>query len=347
MRQAGDHGTGYSMKLFLGVDGGQTATKVVLGDERGGILAQATGGPSNHTEEPGGPERLEQVLRSTVQQALQTLHIASLEECELAAACLGMTGEIEIKTRIIKPLFPTAHLSVVHDSVNALEGATAGQAGLIVIAGTGSVARGRDTEGREVRVGGWGHQFGDEGSAYWIGREAVRAVAAEHDGIGLKTILTPMLFDRLSVSSASELMAKYYSGDFSRDHLAGLAAWVNEAAESGDTVAAEMLRKAGIDLAKFAVAIISLLFSPQAGSEGRAADITGFLVCFTGGVFRSKYVLSSFENHVLAEFPEVDIRPALLPPVFGSLLLAYRAGGLRIPTDVTRRWSSRDSDHAL
>lgn len=326
------------MKLFLGVDGGQTATKVVIGDERGQIVSQANGGPCNHTEEPGGPERLEQVVRSTVEQSLQRLHIATLQQCEFAGACFGMTGETEIKDRVIRPMFRTSHLSVVHDSVNALEGATAGQAGLIVIAGTGSVARGRDSQGRDLRVGGWGHQFGDEGSAYWIGREAVRATAAEHDGIGQKTVLTPMLFHRLSVKSAYELMAKYYSGEFSRDHLAGLAAWVNEAAESDDAVALEILRKAGSDLAQYAVDIISLLFPEQNANKNRIGDAADFVVCFTGGVFHSSYVLHSFTERVRNKFPQVEIQPAALPPVFGSLLLAYRAAGIRIPPGISAQW---------
>lgn len=327
------------MKLFLGVDGGQTATKAAIGDEYGQILSQANGGPCNHTEEPGGPERLEQVVRSTVGQSLEPLHVGTLQQCEFAAACFGMTGETEIKDRVIRPMFRTSHLSVVHDSVNALEGATAGRAGLIVIAGTGSVARGRDSQERDVRVGGWGHQFGDEGSAYWIGREAVRATAAQHDGIGQKTVLTPMLFYRLSVKSAYELMAKYYSGEFSRDHLAGLAAWVNEAAESGDTVALGILRKAGRDLAQYAVDIMSLLFPEQDANRDRNRDVADFIVCFTGGVFHSRYVLDSFTEGVRKKVPGVEIRPAALPPVFGSLLLAYRAAGIRIPPEISARWA--------
>lgn len=326
------------MKLFLGVDGGQTATKVVVGDERGQILSQANGGPCNHTEEPGGPERLEQVVRSTVEQSLEPLHVGTLKQCEFAAACFGMTGETQIKDRVIRPMFRTSHLDIVHDSVNALEGATAGRAGLIVIAGTGSVGRGRDSQGRVVRVGGWGHQFGDEGSAYWIGREAVRATAAQHDGTGQSTALTPLLFNRLSVKSAYELMAKYYSGEFSRDHLAGLASWVNEAAESGDAVALEILRKAGRDLAQYAVDIISLLFPKQDAKRVCDRDIADFVVCFTGGVFHSRYVLDSFTEGLRKKVSEVEIRPALLPPVFGSLLLAYRAAGIGIPPEISSRW---------
>jgi N-acetylglucosamine kinase-like BadF-type ATPase len=327
------------MKLFLGVDGGQTATRTVVGDEQGRIVAHSSGGPSNHTEEPGGPERLERVILATIREALASIPVPDPDRHSFAAACFGMTGETDIKTRILERIVHTERLSVVHDSVNALAGATAGQPGIIVIAGTGSVARGINARGEEARVGGWGHQFGDEGSAYWIGREAVRAILAERDRTGPKTILTPMLFDRLSVSSAYDLMAKYYSGEFSRDHLAGLASWVNEAADSGDAVARGILRKAGMDLAHFALQIVSLLFAQRVDTR----NAPGFLVCYTGGVFGSEHVLSSFTEHIENDHPEAKIRPALLLPVFGSLLLAYRAVGITIPPEVCRRWAIPES----
>ncbi len=329
------------MKLFLGVDGGQTTTKVVLGDEQGKLLACAIGGASNHTEEPGGPERLEKVVRSAVQQVLQTIHVRSLEGTEFAAACFGMTGETEIKHEIIRRTIRTRHLSVVHDSVNALAGATAGEPGLIVLAGTGSVARGRNAEGRELRVGGWGHLFGDEGSAYWISREAIRAILAEFDLLGEKTRLSQIFLARLGVASGYELMANYYSGFRSREHMAGLAIWVNEAAEAGDIVAEEILRRAGVELARFALGILSLLFVVAASQADLGDNSRRPLVCYAGEVFRSDFVLSSFGETILKGYPQAQIRAALLPPVLGSLLLAYRAGGIEISKEVSRGWPER------
>jgi len=251
------------MALFLAADGGQTTTKIVVADERGQIRGVATGGPSNHTEEPGGPERLQQVVRSTVDDALKLAGAGSIAEEEFEAACLGMTGETVIKQRVLTAMIRTPRLAVVHDSVNALMGATAGGPGIVVIAGTGSVARGMDGHGREIRAGGWGHLFGDEGSAYGIAREAIRAVAAEVDGFGPPTQLTPTFLKRLGVSSAYELMEKYYSAEWSRDHMAGLALWVNESALAGDSVARAVLKRAGEDLAGSATALLRLLFKDE------------------------------------------------------------------------------------
>jgi N-acetylglucosamine kinase-like BadF-type ATPase len=333
------------MNLFLGVDGGQTATRVVLADEEGQILAQATGGPSNHTEEPGGPERLERVIRETVNKALAESGRASIDQQEFAAACLGMTGETAIKQRILERLIKARHLLVVHDSVNALMGATAGKPGLIVIAGTGSVARGMDAQGRQLRVGGWGHLFGDEGSAYWIGREAIRAAASELDGFGEPTSLTPLLLTQLAVPSAYALMEKYYSGEWSREHMAGLARWVSGAASDGDRVAQVILRDAGRRLASSAITLISVLFTPKDTAVEQAGLANGPLtaeplVSCVGGVFENQFVLAEFKAAVQGACPDVRIDPPLLPPVLGSLLLAYRSEGILLPDRVHHNWAN-------
>jgi len=328
------------MGLFLAVDGGQTATRVVLAGEEGQILGQATGGPSNHTEEPGGPERLEQVILETVNRVLADLGRAPIDQQEFAAACFGMTGETIIKKRILERIIKTRHLSVVHDSVNALMGATAGDPGLIVIAGTGSVARGIDARGRQLRVGGWGHLFGDEGSAYWIGREAIRAVASELDGFGEPTALTRLLLTQLAVPSAYALMEKYYSGEWSRDHMAGLALWVSKAASDGDRVAQVILREAGRQLAKSAIAVIAVLFASSDTAAGQAELPKAPLVSYVGGVFENQFVLAEFKDAVRGAYAGVRIDPPLLPPVLGSLLLAYQSAGIELSGRICRTWSN-------
>jgi N-acetylglucosamine kinase-like BadF-type ATPase len=326
------------MKLFLGVDGGQTATQTVMADENGMLLAQSSGGPSNHTEEPGGPERLERVVLSTIREALASIHISNPDEQSFAAACFGMTGETDIKTQILKRIVRTDYLMVVHDSVNALAGATAGQPGIIVIGGTGSVARGINEQGEEARVGGWTHIFGDEGSAYWIGRAAVRATLAEYDHIGPKTILTPMLFERLAVTSPYQLIEKYYAGTLTRDHLAGLSVQVDEAARQGDKVAQEILREAAHELAQYAKAVIALVF-PHSDDPFHRASEQKFLVCYAGGVFQSELLVKSFTDSVTRSNRRAEVRAALLPPVLGSLLLAYRSAGIQLPRNTVSIWT--------
>jgi N-acetylglucosamine kinase-like BadF-type ATPase len=325
------------MGVLLAVDGGQSSTKVVLAGEDGSILAQATGGPSNHTEEPGGAERFEREISSTLNRALQAAGLPPLEQADFQAACFGMTGEGVIKQQVLSRIVTTPRLLVVHDSRNALMGATAGEPGLIVIAGTGSVARGMDRQGREFRAGGWGHLFGDEGSAYWIGREAIRAIARHLEGYGEKTDLTAHFFRRLGVDSADALMQKYYAGEWPRDHLAGLAAWVNESASGGDNVAREVLKNAGEELAKQASSVLYLLRREPVSCSAAELD-EDYLVSYTGGVFGSQYVLSSFGRCIRRDHTRVRIQAPLFSPVFGSLLLAARSAQLEFPASIRSQW---------
>jgi len=324
------------MDLFLAADGGQTTTRVVLADEHGHILAQATAGPSDHTEEPGGVERLKHAVQTAANNALESIGKRSVAEQEFRAACFGMTGETRIKRVVLKQVIRTARLLVVHDSVNALMGATAGQPGVIVIAGTGSVARGMDGQGGEIRFGGWGHLFGDEGSAHWVSREAIRSVAAELDGVGEATQLTRMFLDRLGVDSAYALMEKYYSGEWSRDHMAGLAVWVSEAAAAGDRAAQSILEDAGTQLARFAIGIFSVLFKPRRPTQAGPAETP--IISYTGGVFENQTVLSAFRRSIHKAPLEARVEPPLLPPVFGSLLLAYRAAGVKCSEAMRKGW---------
>jgi N-acetylglucosamine kinase-like BadF-type ATPase len=319
------------VNLFLAVDGGQTSTKAVLANAQGRVLARTSAGPSNHTEEPGGPERLSRVTRSLVAKLFDLAGISPTNSPPLVAACFGMTGETEIKTRVLREVVSAAHLIVVHDSVNALEGATAGEPGIIVISGTGSVARGRNARGRELRVGGWGHLFGDEGSAYWIGREAVRAAAAEADEFGPKTRISQLLLERIGAMSVYQVMEMYYSGQLSRDHLAGLAVWVNEAAEGGDPVAEAILREAGRALAQPVLAIVARLFGGENAGDSKT-------VSFSGGVFASRMVVSAFRSTLLSHDPQLQIQPPIFPPVFGSLILAYRSAGVALSGDMYQLW---------
>lgn len=328
-------GTG-QISLFLAVDGGQTSTRLVLSDGTGAILAQVTGGPSNHTEEPGGRERLERVVVSSLETALAAAHLSPLENQEFAAACFGMTGETAIKHEVLAPIITTPHLLVVHDSVNALAGATGGEPGVIVIAGTGSVARGVNAAGEQMRAGGWGHMFGDEGSAYWVGREAVRAAAAQYDGFGPPTALTAVLAESTGVNSPYALMERYYSGELPREHLAGLAERVSEAAKKGDGVSQNILRQAAAHLAGLADAVLSRSFPSL---DSTAAGAVPAVVSFTGGVFKDPLVLSQFTALVCEKRPGAQVRAPLVAPVFGSLILALRAAGVPVSNQMLTRWA--------
>ena len=148
------------MRLFLGVDGGQSSTKALIGDETGRVLGEGAGGPCNHAEAAEGRGKLERAVQASVAGACARAGLDA-GTASFEAACFGMSGGPEDKREILAGILRTERLVVTTDAAIALSGATTTGQGIIVIAGTGSIAFARNREGRTARAGGWGYIFGD------------------------------------------------------------------------------------------------------------------------------------------------------------------------------------------
>ena len=162
------------MRLFLGIDGGQSGTEAVIGDASGRILGRGSAGPCNHVGAAEGRAKLTRAVTESLGAALAAAGLNG-EGIQLEAACCGMSGGPDDKREILAELLPAGRLEVVTDAHIALTGALAGFPGAIVIAGTGSIALAETAGGRTARAGGWGYVFGDEGGAFDLVRQALRA----------------------------------------------------------------------------------------------------------------------------------------------------------------------------
>jgi N-acetylglucosamine kinase len=209
------------------------------------------------------------------------------------------------------------HLAVTTDAAIALSGATATGQGIAAIAGTGSIAFGRNAAGRTARTGGWGYLFGDEGSGFEIARQALRAALRMEEGWGPPTSLRQALLDSTGSRNANEVMHRFYTSEWPRSRVAALAPLADAAAAEGDAVAMVILNRAGADLAMLVAAVRSQLWKP-----GDAVD-----VAYIGGVFQSRTVLERFRGLVELE-PGNRCGPPRHGPAQGALLEAYRAVGL-------------------
>lgn len=320
-----------SSRLFLGIDGGQTGTQAVLTDETGRVLGRGAAGPSNHVEVPGGRERLRDAVTGSANDALRAAGLGDVTSVAFAAVYCAMTGEADFKTAIITPLFTADVIDVQHDAPAALAGATLGAPGIIVVAGTGSVVFGENAEGRTDRTGGWGYVFGDEGSAFGLARDAIRASLDALDGIGPETTLVPRLGARFGVADMRGLPMVMYNGHISRDGIAASAREVIATWLEGDEVAGTVVA-AGIDA-----------LARRAESVARRLGMQTPLVCLSGGVFRSLAYVEAFRAAVLARVPGARVEPARLSPAEGAVLLALRAGGVPI-TDAVRATLAASAD---
>ncbi len=302
---------------FLGVDGGQSSTTAVIGDEAGRVLGRGEAGPCNHVEAERGREKLAAAISESVAAAA---HAAGLgDPPPFAAACFGMSGGPADKREIIGSIVRTNRLEVTDDAYIALLGSTAGEPGLIVIAGTGSIAYGRNAGGRTARAGGWGHIFGDEGSGFDIVRQALRAALRQEEGWGPPTALGRRLLEATGAASANDLLHRFYTRDFPRDRVAGYAPLVDAAALEGDAAAQSLLQQAAQHLATLAASVRAQLFAPR----------EAVYVASIGGVFRSPMLAERFRALVELE-PGSTVGPPKHDPAIGALLGAYLNAGLSV-----------------
>jgi N-acetylglucosamine kinase-like BadF-type ATPase len=303
-------------QYFLGVDGGQSSTIAVIGDEHGRIAGWASAGPCNHVSAAESRAKFLRVIGDCVGQAAARAGLDP-QRPAFQAACLGMSGGPEDKAALLRETIAADEIIVTHDGRIALAGALSGNPGMIVIAGTGSFAYGENAAGEAARAGGWGYIYGDEGGGFDIARQAVRAVLRDHEGWGAHTALTPALLEATETSDANEMIHRLYTPDWPRARVATLARIVDHIAESGDPVAIDLVNAAAHHLAIHSAAVRRQLF--REGEPSRLAWI--------GGAFGSATLLSRFRQLVGLEGTVTAAPPEHVPAV-GALLLAYKSAGI-------------------
>jgi len=304
------------MRVFLGVDGGQSSTEALIGDESGQVIGCGTAGPCNHAAAGEGRARMESAVRESVAAACRE---AGLDPgVHFAAACFGMSGGPDDKRDLIAAIVSAEKLVVTTDAEIALCGATETGQGIIVIAGTGSIALGRNPDARQARAGGWGYVFGDEGSAFDIVRQALRSALRMEEGWGPGTALRAVILQATESASANEALHRFYGPDWPRDRVAGLAPLVDTAANEADSVANEILNYSALQLATLVTSVRGQLWKPGDPVE----------VAYTGGVFGSGIVRERFRLLL-----ELDAGTRCVPPKYrpaeGALREAWRVGGMK------------------
>jgi len=307
------------MMYCLGVDGGQSSTRAVIGDAHGAIVGRGVAGPCNHVSAAEGEAKLRRVISEVVDAACLDAGISA--DTRFAAACFGMSGGPDDKRRILGETVNAESIEVVTDAAVALAGAAAGGPGIVVIAGTGSIAYGKSEDGRTARAGGWGYIFGDEGGAFDIVRRALRKALAAGEGWGPETTLQATFLTATSSETVNEAMHKFYSDEWPRDRIAKLAPLVDEEAQAGDGAALQVLDECGHSLGVLAGK------APQGLAIDGSENLSTYPI---GGVFESQSILAAFKAELLDQGLRAA-RPRHQPAV-GALILAY--GLLRIIVEI-------------
>lgn len=300
-------------RYYLGIDGGQSSTTALIADEFGRVIGRGSAGPCNHVSDDHARERFSQAITDCAEQALKQAGVAG--SAVFAAACLGFSGGAADKEAYSRELISAKRFKITHDAEIALTGGTAGEPGIVVIAGTGSMAFGRNAEGRTARAGGWGYVFGDEGGAFDIVRRALRAALQFEEGWGRETALHDLLLQKTGSLSANDLLHRCYA-EIHRNGLAALAPLVTRAAEESDEIAIEIVEVAASSLAWYVGGVYRNLFA--------AGDCIN--VVYIGGVFQSSSLRAKFSARI-AEITGSPARAPALSPAAGALLEALRMDG--------------------
>jgi len=301
--------------LVLGIDGGATSTVALLADAATGrVVGRGHGGPSNI--QAVGEEAALHELDAAVGSAFEA---AGLAYAPVAAAALGLAGidldGVDVIRAWAERVELAGKLSVANDATLLFAAGTPEGWGLAVIAGTGSIAFTLDREGKAGRAGGWGYLMGDEGSAFQLGLQGLRAACRAADRIGPPTQLLPALLAELGSADPRAFIPAVYRGSWDKAAIAGLAPIVLELAVAGDEIARGIFENQALELARTAAGAVA--------NGGLPREETP--VALTGGlVLRSE----PFRERFLANLRACGVAPGPIglveDPAVGAVVLARK-----------------------
>ena len=311
--------------FVLGIDAGGTKTVCQLADESGRIVGEARGAGANL--QAAGELAVEKTLHALMDEAT-----AAHAGARLGAICVGMAGvdrpgDAEVVRGIMRRIGQSARVLIVNDALVALEAGAPDAPGVVIIAGTGSISYGRNAAGQAARAGGWGYVLGDEGSGYWIGRHALRAVVREADRRGPRTSLTERTLKHFGVARPQDLIHEIYYGGMRPGAIAALASEVHAAFAEGDVVSAGILEVGVRELVSSAASVVARLH----------LEHEPFTFVLSGGIFRAvPWMREQLGDRLPRVARLAEIKPLDVEPAEGAvrLALATLAGTARVPVYV-------------
>lgn len=305
--------------VVIGIDGGATYSFGVAVDLSGRALAASKSGSLNFFG-----TSLQEARRSLT-ELVRSLETSLPLGCEIrftviGSAALFFEATAREKELLCRGIVPMDHLRLVSDVMTAYQAASLGKPGVLIVGGTGSSFLARNEDGAYAQVGAWGHLLGDEGGAYWIGRECVRAAIASSEGTGPATCLLEVVLRWFDVKGLTDIVSIIYQPKYSKDRFAALAGFAAERADPGDPVWADILERAGRELARQAAAAIRLV-------QMRARPVPVWL---NGSVVRHNVTVRESLFRTLRSEMNVVHEPMRLAPLLGAATLALFEAGVTV-----------------
>ncbi|RJE86073.1 ATPase [Paenibacillus sp. 1011MAR3C5] len=299
------------MRYVAGLDGGGTKTAVTIADENGSIVHEFAVGALNYN---GQDEASVRAALAEICAEIGRALPGGLAACSVI--CLGAAG---ISNPVVSGLMTSGlreggyqgELVLVGDHETALCGAHDGLYGAILIAGTGSIAYGRNRNGDTHRAGGFGHLIDDEGSGYSIGRDLLSAVVRAFDGREDPSIITDLVYERLGIGSVREIVGFVYDKNRNKKEIAAIAPLLSVACENGDRTALRIAQKNAEALAETASAVIE-----QLGLQNGELALLGSVLT------RNRHVREMFVESMSRLQPKLSCIEPKRDASYGAVLLA-------------------------
>lgn len=304
-------------QIVIGIDGGGSKTHAIVADEQGKTIGEVTGPAS--AVRPGQAEQSAAVIADVVRDALASVEMTHVTPRVVAIGVAGAGREAE-RQELWQSLASKdlgTELVIHSDFSIALDDAFGDGPGVLLIAGTGSVAFGRSPAGATARCGGWGPVCGDEGSGAWIGRKALSVVTSAADGREPETALTGAILTAAQVNETTDLIA--WAAQAKPADLATLAPVVLSVADSGDLRANALVSLAVEELVLHVRALARQLFADE-----RAA----LPVALSGGLLnRGSTFRKRLEHRLKSAVPGAAIRAEPVVAARGAVRAALRILG--------------------
>lgn len=310
---------------YLGIDGGGTKTKYLLINENLKKVAERDGS-TIHIHQVG----VEGIKIQVTENISKICNDANIELKDIGYIFAGVPGygesidDMEKIDKAFEDIMKVPY-SIDNDAVNGWAGGTACRPGVNVVAGTGSIAYGRNSEGKLARCGGFGPGIGDDGSAYWIALKTINEYTKQKDGRKEKTVLVDILEKEYGVTYKYEIVEIVFNKlKFNRTELAKFSTICFLSAEAGCPACKKIFKDAAESIFEHIKAIAKELnFTDE------------FVVSYTGGVFKAgKHVLNPLKEMIKESALKCYLQEPVLDPWKGAALLAYNLGGNTVPDNV-------------
>jgi N-acetylglucosamine kinase-like BadF-type ATPase len=306
-------------QYIIGVDGGGTKTRAIIGTKEGNILAFMDGHGTNIKSTPAHEVRqhIQHLLESLVQKISATKYDVST--IFLCVAGGDRQEDIKRWKAWIAPMLPSTSckVTVTNDAVAALTSGTFTREGLVVIAGTGSIVYAVQ-QNSISRMGGWGYLLGDEGSGYYIGQEALRAITRQYDAYGLnEDAFSKAILERLALTDPTEIITLIYEHTQPRICISSITRTVLLLATQNNEIAKRIVDRAVTHL----VQLLQMMFRKE-------PQVKKFPIVTCGGLFENQYFVQCFQAKLQQSTIDNQIIQPEVPPAIGAFINGLFSEGI-------------------